>query len=93
MWKTRNYWTEALIPSSTEVFMGNFKVGNTVELKSGGPSMTIANIHEHNGVSVALCHWFNGGAPQQNNYPLTSLREYRESAGNPVTRESADRKM
>ena len=35
----------------------SFKVGDVVELKSGGPKMTVAETGAASG--SVLCHWFN----------------------------------
>jgi uncharacterized protein YodC (DUF2158 family) len=37
-----------------------FKVGDTVQLKSGGPVMTVDSVHSEKDKSV-LCIWFVGG--------------------------------
>lgn len=36
--------------------MSNFKIGDVVQLKSGGPTMTVS---ETNDVGMALCTWFD----------------------------------
>jgi uncharacterized protein YodC (DUF2158 family) len=38
--------------------MSEIKAGSTVELKSGGPKMTVARL-EDNGIN-AVCGWFEG---------------------------------
>lgn len=42
-----------------EVIM--FKVGDVVVLKSGGPAMTIKDIHELDAGNCIVCSWFNDG--------------------------------
>ena len=39
-----------------------FKEGDTVRLKSGGPVMTINKmaVHKHSGKLNAVCKWFDG---------------------------------
>ena len=55
--------------------MSSFEVGDTVELKSGGPAMTIARLEYDLGVLRAHCQWFDGnGSVQQFFYQATSLR-------------------
>ena len=34
-----------------------FKIGDVVQLKSGGPTMTVANVSGDSGTVV--CHWFD----------------------------------
>ena len=51
----------------------NFKPGDQVRLKSGGPAMTIQTIAEHNGRMTAWCQWFDGNKPEGNRFDLTSL--------------------
>lgn len=36
--------------------MNNFKIGDVVQLKSGGPAMTVS---ETNDAGMVLCTWFN----------------------------------
>ena len=33
--------------------------GDVVQLKSGGPKMTVVSIYEHEGESHATCEWFD----------------------------------
>jgi uncharacterized protein YodC (DUF2158 family) len=55
--------------------MMTFQVGDTVELKSGGPMMTIAGLESEMGVLRAHCRWFDrNGTAQQNFYSVTSLK-------------------
>jgi uncharacterized protein YodC (DUF2158 family) len=55
----------------------NFKVGDTVTLRSGSPMMTIDSLDvEHQGGTTqgAWCSWFDDKQkPQKRWYPLTSL--------------------
>jgi uncharacterized protein YodC (DUF2158 family) len=56
----------------------NFQVGDTVELKSGSPTMTIARLAA--GIAAdksqgAYCDWFNQSQPQHQWFPLTSLKK------------------
>jgi uncharacterized protein YodC (DUF2158 family) len=55
--------------------MTSFQVGDTVELKSGGPTMTIARLESEMGVLRAHCQWFDrNGTAQQYFYSVTSLK-------------------
>jgi uncharacterized protein YodC (DUF2158 family) len=56
-------------------FMLSFQIGDTVELKSGGPAMTIARLESEMGVLRAQCQWFDkNGTAQQHFYSVTSLK-------------------
>ena len=55
--------------------MMSFQIGDTVELKSGGPAMTIACLDSAMGVLSAHCQWFDrNGTIQQHFYSVTSLK-------------------
>jgi uncharacterized protein YodC (DUF2158 family) len=55
--------------------MLSFQIGDTVELKSGGPLMTIARLESEMGVLRAQCQWFDqNGTAQQYFYSVTSLK-------------------
>jgi uncharacterized protein YodC (DUF2158 family) len=49
------------------------KVGDVVQLKSGGPKMTVDKLHEWQGRTEANCDWFEGTKQQSGSFPLTSL--------------------
>ena len=57
----------------------DFKAGDIVELKSGGPTMTIESIDvEHMGGTTqgVYCSWFDEkNKPQRKWFPLTSLEK------------------
>ncbi|PHQ67626.1 MAG: DUF2158 domain-containing protein [Robiginitomaculum sp.] len=56
--------------------MSNFKVGDIVKLKSGGPKMTIDNIDlgPMEDTETAWVSWFDNTLnPQSGSYPITSL--------------------
>ena len=49
-----------------------FKAGDTMRLKSGGPLMTIHSINQSEG--TAWCEWFDkNGADQSKSFLITSL--------------------
>jgi uncharacterized protein YodC (DUF2158 family) len=52
------------------------KVGDTVELKSGGPVMTVSSIGAivEGGKVYAYCDWFEGSKNMQASFPLTSVK-------------------
>jgi uncharacterized protein YodC (DUF2158 family) len=56
----------------------SFKAGDTVQLKSGGPRMTITNVGTYGGKTGANCSWFEGSTPQAAVYPLEALKDSPE---------------
>lgn len=57
--------------------MAEFKKGDTVRLKSGGPAMTIQNLgeYEHAGIEDgALCVWFDRGQRQEEVFDVVMLK-------------------
>lgn len=53
--------------------MSQFKVGDTVRLKSGGPVMTIVAIGQYRGSEKAECQWFDGSKLVKETFPPDSL--------------------
>ena len=49
--------------------VSNIQAGDVVQLKSGGPYMTVAGIEE----GEAYCEWFEGKKNAGAKFPLTSL--------------------
>jgi len=49
-----------------------FKIGDTVELKSGGPAMTVNSITEETG--EIYCQWFAGDEVKDGYFPPDSLQ-------------------
>jgi uncharacterized protein YodC (DUF2158 family) len=59
--------------------MEQIKVGDVVQLKSGGPFMTVASVGSRSGEPKAYCDWFVEGTKQcTGGFPLTSLKVMRE---------------
>lgn len=52
--------------------MANWKVGDVVTLKGGGPIMTITNVD--NG-SKPYCQWFISGKTEGATFPAEALKE------------------
>lgn len=52
----------------------DFKAGEVVQLKSGGPKMTVDKVGVWNGVPNADCSWFWDNKMQTGSFPLTSLK-------------------
>jgi uncharacterized protein YodC (DUF2158 family) len=52
--------------------MSNFKPGDTVRMKSGGPLMTVSHIRQQDG--EIWCEWFDSkDEPQSRAFKATSL--------------------
>ncbi len=60
--------------------MSELKIGDVVQLKSGGPQMTIDTIGEtmYEDYQSAWCTWFDKNTEQKGTFPLTSLQPYKE---------------
>jgi uncharacterized protein YodC (DUF2158 family) len=58
--------------------ISQIKPGSIVQLKSGGPTMTVNWVEEYQGVVRAFCEWFvQDGPPWKKEgaiFPLTSLK-------------------
>lgn len=52
----------------------DIKAGDTVQLKSGGPAMTVKQVAELHGAVTAWCDWFDGKKAMNGTFPVTSLR-------------------
>ena len=50
--------------------MAEFKLGDTVRLKSGGPLMTIESIDEY---EIATCVWFDKKVLSSSQFNFTSI--------------------
>jgi len=57
----------------------DFKPGETVQLKSGGPIMTIRHF-DHQDKQSVHCEWFDNNVPRRHEFPLSSLKKYEEAA-------------
>ncbi len=53
-----------------------FKVGDTVQLKSGSPRMTVIGIgRAADGEELVACAWFDGTQRQNGSFPSDTLRD------------------
>jgi len=57
------------------------KPGTVVQLNSGGPHMTVSNLHSWQGRQEANCDWFEGTRHCSGSFPVTSLRIVPEERG------------
>jgi uncharacterized protein YodC (DUF2158 family) len=55
-----------------------FKIGDTAQLKSGGPVMTVTGFGEVKG--FVICSWFNALELKQGRFPPESLNAATPSA-------------
>ena len=50
-----------------------FQIGDVVQLKSGGPTMTVVGEHQGD----LLCRWFaNESVPKDGSFPAAALKPY-----------------
>ncbi len=54
------------------------KAGVVVQLKSGGPHMTVDKLRQWQGQTEADCDWFEGTKQHSGSFPLTSLKVVTE---------------
>ncbi len=51
------------------------KSGDLVQLNSGGPIMTVAEVESGDkGVILAVCGWFNGKKQETRTFPIAMLK-------------------
>ncbi|MCH7905301.1 MAG: DUF2158 domain-containing protein [Armatimonadetes bacterium] len=56
----------------------DIKAGDTVRLKSGGPTMTVDSIGDYMGSRLANCIWFSGTKKQTGQFAPDSLEKSAE---------------
>jgi uncharacterized protein YodC (DUF2158 family) len=56
--------------------MDEIKKGDTVTLKSGGPTMTVNGIKDGKDGKSAACVWFDGSTPKRKNFDLVTLEKH-----------------
>ena len=61
--------------------MAEFRVGDVVQLKSGGPRMTITSINEENGLLSTT--WFDGTRQEKDSFPLGAVLHAEKQRPNP----------
>jgi uncharacterized protein YodC (DUF2158 family) len=57
--------------------MANFRIGDVVELKSGGPKMTVDRILGDSGQRLT-CVWFIGTQRNEGQFSLDSLKPWKD---------------
>lgn len=58
--------------------MSQFKVGDVVQLKSGGPKMTVLEVNP----AMAYTTWFAGSKNERGNFPIASLQAVKDEPSN-----------
>jgi uncharacterized protein YodC (DUF2158 family) len=62
-----------------------FKVGDTVQLKSGGPAMTVTRIGTSGGEPMIWCAWFEGTKDAYGLFPPDALKAAEPHKAPPAT--------
>ena len=52
-----------------------FQLGDLVQLKSGGPAMTITEIRDDVGDDVVWCKWFANNKTESDSFPPLALKK------------------
>jgi uncharacterized protein YodC (DUF2158 family) len=52
-----------------------FKVGDTVQLKSGGPRMTVTSLGSNFGQPIVWCAWFDGTTQFSDHFPIDAVKD------------------
>jgi uncharacterized protein YodC (DUF2158 family) len=55
-----------------------FKVGDTVQLKSGGPRMTVTSVGNEFGQPIVWCAWFDGTMQRSDHFPIDAVKDSPE---------------
>ncbi len=59
------------------ILLEEFKVGDLVQLKSGGPIMTVRDTDALSGTGIS-CQWFAGAKLEQGRFPKESILKIQE---------------
>ena len=65
--------------------MTNLMDGDVVQLKSGGPKMTVDGVSDEAGRMQAKCSWFNGAIRMSDLFELHSLRSLEDGVPKGLT--------
>lgn len=60
-----------------------FTIGDVVQLKSGGPDMTVVSLDEDTTLKTSQvhCQWFEKNRPHSGSFPAAALEKVDEDAG------------
>lgn len=61
-----------VISSHQQSAMEDFEIGNVVQLRSGGPKMTVHGLVSDGDV---VCQWFEGNAVHEESFPREALKK------------------
>ncbi|MEC3860439.1 DUF2158 domain-containing protein [Mesobacterium sp. TK19101] len=53
-----------------------FSPGDIVQLKSGGPAMTVSKVNDSMGSQTYTCEWFKGASNERAVFQEDTLKEY-----------------
>jgi uncharacterized protein YodC (DUF2158 family) len=56
--------------------MSEFRIGDTVRLKSGGPTMTVTSVLPLGGSRLFECAWFEGEKAHSERFPAGALEAH-----------------
>lgn len=59
----------------------DFKVGDVVQLNSGGPKMTITYISEILEETAAMCEWYGNNGIQADKFPVECIKLWKDNNG------------
>ena len=69
--KNHNHFRRLLVPIE-HTAMEDFEIGNVVQLRSGGPKMTVHGLVSDGDV---ICQWFEGNAVHEESFPREALQK------------------
>lgn len=52
------------------------EAGDVVQLKSGGPVMTVTSVGDYMGERTVWCEWFDGKKPYKDAFALIAVKKY-----------------
>ena len=58
-----------------------FQSGDVVQLKSGGPSMTVETVTDDNGAITVHCSWFEKSTLHEKAFSEKLLKKYKPAVG------------
>ena len=66
----------------------SFKVGDTVQLRSGGPIMTVTSVGNDFGQPIVWCAWFDGAMQRSDHFPIDAVKDSPEPGPRSVASKS-----